>query len=702
MKNIVLSIGLLAGLSCAAQTYVINDDFDNNDNGWGEWRSRDSYAKVDDGHYLIENRHADNNAYFYKSFALDPNVDFVIETKMKVTEGPDDMGFGLIMFDDRVSDKRRWHYFRLSGNQYFSALTWEEETDESVYHQEWEQDTKLINGYGEYNTLKIVKEGTKFYFYINEKEVLKKNKIDFWGREIGFLLHDRNTVYIDYITIEQEGYEMTMITEVVEGAVKENLGEKINSEFDELGPLISHDGGTLYFFRKEHPDNMSDDDDVWYSKRMPNGDWSRAKNIGEPINNDSPNFLFSISADNNTMLIANQYDEYGNADGPGISIAYRTRNGWTVPEDVEVKDYYNNNKYTMNCLSPDQNVLIMALEREDSDAEGECDLYVSFRDDKGDFSKPLHTGSVLNSFGDDSTPFLAADGVTIYFSSNGHPGFGSSDIFMSRRLDDTWTNWSTPVNLGPQINTPDWDAYYSVPASGEFAYLVSSYDSYGEGDIFRIVLHEEAAPDPVALIYGTVLDSKTGDPIEAEITYYDMATREEIGSARSNPTDGSYSIILPYGKTYSFRAKEEGYIAISQNLDLTEVSEYQEIERDLLLTPIEVGQTIRLNNIFFEYDKATLLSESFEELDRLVKILKDNPKMEIEIGGHTDDQGSEDYNLNLSQERVNSVVAYLIENGIKESRLTGKGYGESNPIADNSTEQGQELNRRVEFSIIKN
>lgn len=691
---------LLIGSTATAQTYVIDDDFSTSDHGWDEWRDKDNFAEISRGHYLVENRSRDYSGYYYRSFGLNPEMDFSVETRIKQTEGVDDQGFGLIFFDERVTGDHRWHYFRVSSDQYYSVVTWDEGDDETVNYTDWKYDADVVNPLNEYNVLRMEKVGNKYIFYVNGEEILTKKNIDCWGKEIGFVLDDRMTVMIDYFRIEQDGYTFNTITEEIEGAVKENLGENVNSEYDELGPLISHDGSTLYFFREGHPQSMSDKDDVWYATRTEDGDWSKAINIGEPINNVSHNFLFSISADNNTMLIANQYDEYGNSDGPGISMSFRTRRGWTIPTDVEVKDYYNNNDYTMNCLSPDQNVLIMSLEREDS--EGECDLYFSVKDKKGKFSAPKRMGDVLNSWGDESTPFLAADGVTLYFSSDGFPGYGSNDIFMSKRLDDTWENWSEPINLGAQINTPYWDAYYSVPASGEFAYLVSYNESYGEGDIFRIVMAEEAAPDPVVLVKGTVLDSKTNEPVEAEITYYDISTREVVGTARSHPEDGSYSIILPYGVRYSFRAREDGYIAISENLDLSTVSEYKEIERDLLLTPIEVGQTIRLNNIFFETAEATLLAESYEELDRLIKILKDNPKMEIEIQGHTDNEGSDDYNLNLSQERVNAVVTYLIENGIKESRLTGKGYGEGSPIADNDTEEGRELNRRVEFSIIKN
>jgi outer membrane protein OmpA-like peptidoglycan-associated protein len=271
---------------------------------------------------------------------------------------------------------------------------------------------------------------------------------------------------------------------------------------------------------------------------------------------------------------------------------------------------------------------------------------------------------------------------------------------MSRRLDDTWQKWSEPVNLGPEINTNDWDAYYSVAASGDVAYMVSSAGGFGNSDIVRITLKEEVRPNPVALVSGKVLDQKTGKPVEATITYYSLADNIEAGTARSNAT-GDYSIVLPYGKAYGFRAQAGGYYAVSENLDLTGLKSYQEIKRDLFLVPIEIGQVVRLNNIFFESGKATLKPESFEELDRVVKLLTDNPTMEIDLAGHTDNVGTDEANQQLSDDRSKAVYDYLTSKGILASRLSTKGYGETKPIDTNDTEDGRSKNRRVEFTIRK-
>ena len=272
---------------------------------------------------------------------------------------------------------------------------------------------------------------------------------------------------------------------------------------------------------------------------------------------------------------------------------------------------------------------------------------------------------------------------------------------MTKRLDDTWTNWTVPQNIGKPINTPNWDAYYSIAASGEYAYFVSNENTKGGTDIFRIKLPKQIKPNPVVLVSGNVYNAKTKEPISASLLYETLPDNVNAGNALSSPDNGSYKIVLPYGKNYSFRAMANQFISVSENLNLDSIADYKEIKRDLYLVPIEVGQTIRLNNIFFDFGKAILRSESFPELDRVVKVLQENPTMEIEMSGHTDNVGSDVDNLSLSDNRAKSVKAYIVSKGIVESRIIAKGYGESKPMATNDTDEGKQLNRRVEFVILK-
>ncbi len=482
---------------------------------------------------------------------------------------------------------------------------------------------------------------------------------------------------------------------------KINLGKTINSEYSEYVPVIAPDGKTLFMFVLDHPENIGEGD-IWYSEIDSIGSWLPGKNIGFPLNNDASNFVISISPDNNTLFLSRKYKLKGKDivdNGKGFSISKRTKDGWSMPIDVVVKDFKNKNKYGEFCMSGNQKTLIHAIETDGT--FGDQDLYVSFKQTDGTWSTPKNLGKSINTAMAENSPFVANDGVTLYFSTNGRPGYGLNDIFMCRRLDETWTNWSEPLNLGPSINTKDFDAYFTIPASGEFAYLVSGENSYGKADIWKLKLPDVVKPQAVVLIYGKVLNSATKEGIEANITYRLLETNEEVGIASSNPKDGSYKIILPAGMVYSFMATKDNIYTVSQNIDLKNIKEYTEIERDLYLTPIMVGSTVRMNNLFFVTGKSEINKWSYPELQRLIDLMLKHKKMEVEIAGHSDNVGTDKINNTLSLERANAVRDYLISNGIEGERLIAKGYGKTKPLVSNDTEEGRQKNRRVDFTILK-
>lgn len=481
----------------------------------------------------------------------------------------------------------------------------------------------------------------------------------------------------------------------------ENLGSNVNTTYSELSPLIAPDSKKLFFIRCDHPQNteIGETQDIWFSKLEDDGKWSVAKHLGKPFNKASYNAVAGFSSDGNIRFIKGYY-ENGERKKLGISQCWLTNEGWSEPEGIDVKKFNKmyQGKYLHYYMHPDNKTLLMSFSEKDGDENS--DMYVSFKTGRNEFSQPVAL-TPLNTTGDDNGPFLAADGVTIYWSSDRQGGLGSNDIWMSKRLDDTWQKWSAPLNLGPSINTDDWDSYYSIPASGDYAYMVSSKNSIGKSDVVRIKLKEEFKPNPVVLIKGKVLDKKTNQPVLASINYVTLADNKEIGVTQSHPQTGEYQIILPYGKLYGFQATAKGYYSVSENLDVTDLKLYKEINRDLYLVPVEVGQVVRLNNIFFEFGKAVLKPESFIELDNVVKFMNENPSMEIALGGHTDNVGSDDYNLKLSTERSKAVLDYIVSKSIVNTRLSTQGYGKTMPVADNNTEEGKALNRRVEFTIIK-
>jgi outer membrane protein OmpA-like peptidoglycan-associated protein len=480
-----------------------------------------------------------------------------------------------------------------------------------------------------------------------------------------------------------------------------NLGPAINSKNGEGQSVISADGKEIYFWRELFRQSAGTTiQSAWYARQDSTGKWLPARYMSKPFNTDmNSSGIFNISPDNNSILIRG-YFKYSDRLKSGVSIVTRGARGWNDPVGLEVPGYteLEKGRFSGAFLMPDGKGILFYMSETPGTTDN--DLYVSFKKEDGTYTRPAPIPAI-NTPADESTPFIASDNKTLYFSSNREGGLGSNDIWKTTRLDDSWQKWSAPQNLGPTINSADWDAYFSLDAKGEYAYMTSSKNSLGGSDIVKIKLAVENKPQPVVLVKGKVLNKNTNQPIEAKITYENLATGLNQGVAVSNPLTGEYQIALPYGINYGFNATAQGFISISDNLDLTTVSEYKEEKRDLFLVPLETGQVIRINNIFFETAKAELKPESFSELNRLVKLMQQNPNMEIAIAGHTDNVGSEESNQKLSTDRSKSVLDYLVTNGIAAARISSGGFGKTKPVAPNETEEGRAINRRVEFTVVK-
>jgi len=558
----------------------------------------------------------------------------------------------------------------------------------------------------------------------------------------------------------------------------ENLGNAVNSEYLELHPVMAPDGKTLYFTRKNHPSNkfgaigsetIAGSQDIWYSENN-GGIWTPARRMSDVLNRDQYNTILSISPDGQTILVKGAYVN-GQYQSRGFSIAKKTANGWSVPEKLNIPSYekMNKGKNETAFLSMDGKILLMAFsEKRNSDKD---DLYISFLND-GEWSKPQNLGSKINTEYTETTPFLAADGRTLYFSSDRPGGLGNADIYMAKRVGkDDWSNWRAAVNLGAPINTEDFDGYYTLPAKGDYAYFLSSKGSLGKKDIFRYLapknedseaissssgsnsgikgqtsdtnakngadlaknkagaeaersegtrspddalvvqgniqgdkrLGSSESSEPVVLISGKVKNTQTGKvPEGAAITYEDLKTGKTIGIATPDPSTGQYKLVLPYGINYGITAKAKGMLPSSINLDLSKLrGRYLELdERDLVMAPIAKGSIVTINNLFFELNKATLTPESEPELKRIVSVMNENKTLAIEISGHTDNTGSDEFNNRLSFDRANAVRDYLLNAGIDGNRIKSKGYGKTKPKEINDTEEGRAANRRVEFVIL--
>lgn len=381
----------------------------------------------------------------------------------------------------------------------------------------------------------------------------------------------------------------------------ERLSNNVNSPYKEFGPLLSPDGATLFFSRRNHPDNtggLKDKEDIWYSEMdTTTGEWGIAKNLGIPINTIGPNFINSITPDGNSiiLLLGNQYTEDGRLKA-GVSVSSKSESGWSKPKALEIVNEYNNSPKANYFLANNRKILLHSVERDDT--YGDRDIYVSFLQSDGKWSEPANIGPIVNTASEETSPFLAADDKTLYFSSRGFSGFGGNDVFITRRLDDTWKNWSEPENLGPAINSERDDYFINIPETGKYAYY-SKEISDDDADLYRLALPIFHQPLPTVSIRGKVVHSKTKKPIAAKIIYEELPSGKEIGIAESDSLTGEYQIVLPSKAVYGFRAEAAGFLPISQNVDLRNQKENMELNQDLVLVPIKVGETIVINNIFF-------------------------------------------------------------------------------------------------------
>ncbi len=696
-KIFLLLIIFLINFDLISQTNLIYDEnFNDSNTEWDKNDKNEGYSNVQNGVLMIKSSPEASLHWFGSQIFINYKMDFTIETQIKQVSGKNSQGYGIIW------GSRGWensYFFLISSSGYYSVGAYFRSEYEEI--QPWTK-CENINPIRTYNTLAVEKIDKTYIFYVNDDAVYTTNFRPFYGQIQGFMLQGDVNCYVDYLKVYNDKPDID-IAEIQFKGSKKNIGPKVNCSETDIAPIISADGKILYFARGNYKGNYNgtnDEADIWYSEKLPDGSWSAAKNIGPPLNNTGVNVVVNAMPDGNTLFLEGLYNSDGSfRSDQGISVTHRTANGWAVPKQVKIDNFYNKNIYETYFFTTDQRVLIMSIERDDT--YGDKDLYVSFRKSDGSYSEPKNMGPVLNTFGDEGTPFMAPDNKTLYFSTSGMKGFGSNDIFMSKRLDDTWLNWSKPKNLGEEINTSDWDTYLSLSARGDTAFLVSTANSYGYEDIFIIAMESDFKPEPVVLIKGKVLDYETKKPVGAEITYQDLATGEEVGIAQSDPKTGAYQIVLPYGKLYGFRAEADKYIAQNENIDLRKVSGYQEITKNLYLMKMEVGEVIVLNNVFFEKASPKLINTSYSELDRIVKIMKDNPTMKVELMGHTDNRGDKDLLMKLSQDRVDAVKNYLVSKGISATRIKTSAYGGTQTIHKNDTEFEHSKNRRVEFKILE-
>ena len=556
------------------------------------------------------------------------------------------------------------------------------------------------------------------------------------------------------------------------------LNDKVNTRYNEVSPVISPDGKSLYFFVANHPENTfgkEGSQDIWVSTLDSKGEWTKASHMGAPLNQNRYNQVYNFMPDGSIFIRGGH-----GKNSKGFSIATLS-GGWT---ELKVTDFESMDKGAFNgaTISSDGKQMIIYFSEKERDKFS--DLYLSSQQPDGHFSKPVKLK--ISSIADDYAPFLAPDQKTLFFASNrfAKDRVGGSDVYKVTRLDDTWANWSEPVNLGRAVNTPSEDAYFSIDVGGNIftaragatvdggnfdllilkprnikilltvnvysqktqqplvaavevkmkdqksinaktttvgrfethipevnAYTISAASTgylpftqeYKVPKLKRdTTLHVDIYLTSIAkqlTLSGDLIDKKTSNLVlNGKVTI--VLKSDRTVEYKLNSPEGKYQQDIPGLGWYLFAASAEGYLNATDSV-LVENSDVTPVIKNIILTPLEVGITVRLKNIYFDFDRTTLKLESFVELDKVVDFLKQNSNVSVEIAGHTDSKGADTYNANLSQGRSQSVVDYLVSQGIDKSRLQAHGYGESKPIDSNDTDEGRANNRRVEFTVVK-
>ncbi|HUS02101.1 MAG TPA: OmpA family protein [Chitinophagaceae bacterium] len=481
----------------------------------------------------------------------------------------------------------------------------------------------------------------------------------------------------------------------------QNAGD-INSIDPEYYPSLTIDGKKIVFTRRVHGSDGKGKQIVgnedFYESEFINGKWNEAKalegNINSPQYNEGAQ---NISQDGQWLIFTGCLfpEGMGSCD---LYISYLTKQGWSKPENLG-RNVNSEFWETSPSLSPDKKDLYFTSSV--PGGFGGDDIWVCHRSANGKWGPAQNLGPEINSPGNERSPFIHSDNQTLYFNSTGQPGYSEkADLFVARKQPDG--KWSKPENLGYPINTIDEETSLIVSSDGKTAFYASDRtDSKGGLDIYTFELREDVRPAKTLWVKGKVFDKKTKEGLPSSVELTDIVSKQPISRLQTDE-DGNYLVTLPVGKDYAFNVNRKGYLFYSENFSLAKNAPDSVYHIDIPLQPIEANASIILKNVFFDTKQTQLKPESITELDNVVLLMNENPKLKIQIGGHTDNVGKPADNVKLSLGRAVSVVNYLLGKGIKNDRLTFKGFGETKPIADNNSEQGRALNRRTELIVISN
>lgn len=480
-----------------------------------------------------------------------------------------------------------------------------------------------------------------------------------------------------------------------------NLGDQINSAFSEYHPSMPADGSYIIFTVREksesaHCRSMDGTFEDFYISTMGENGWTKRVNIGPPVNTDCNEGAANVSPDGRYMFFAAN-NRKGRDESMDIYLVEKKGSIWSEP--VNLGSPINTDAFeSQPSFSSDGKTLYFVSNR--LGGLGGNDIWYSQRQSDGTWSNPINLGAPVNTVGNEISPFIHPDGVTLYFCSDGQEGMGGYDFFVARK-DPSSMLFGEPQNLGYPINTVADERSLMISADGTRGFFASNQlGGLGQYDLYMFEIPQAFRPNPVTYLKGKVFDKKTRVPLQSSFQLIDVETGDIVVESASDPMSGEFLVSIPSDKRYALNVSKNGYLFFSESYEVKTNDSLHPFLVDIPLQPIEVGGSVVLKNVYFNTDKYDLLNESKVELNKLVELLRANPSLKIELGGHTDNVGNKTYNQKLSENRSKSVFDYLVMQGIAASRLSYKGYGDTQPIADNTTEEGRALNRRTEFKVI--
>ena len=578
-----------------------------------------------------------------------------------------------------IADPKYVDAYLSLGGIYGEIKNYKSSTDN--YEKAFALDSNYTNGYKLPYSINLAGQGRFEEALATINSLLSKEKLSSTSRKAGEYRKKTYQFAVDYAVKNQKSaYQFTPV----------NLGDSINTTKSEYYPSITINDSLFVFTRRGEGIR----EDFVESTILPGRQYSKSKIISGSINEEPSKGAINISQDGEWLIFAGNFPSNGYG-GFDLYISYLTPQGWSEP--INLGPQVNSEFWESSpSLSPDKNTIYFSSNR--PGGYGGKDLYVSHRMPNGKWSKAENMGPSINTAGDELAPFIHADNNTLYFTSDGLPGYGGSDLFLIKRKNAN--EWTNPENLGYPINTIENEGSLFIASNGIDAYYASDRaDSHGGLDLYRFELRPDIRPAKTLYVHGIVFNKKDNKGIPATVELIDNLTGQTSSKVQTDE-QGNYFITLPVGKDYIFNVNRKGYLFYSDNFFLSQKAPDSVYEKNIPLQPLEVNASIVLNNIFFETNKFDLDPKSQIELNRVVQLLTENATVKIEISGYTDNVGNPVDNLTLSKNRAKSVVNYLISKGIATQRLIAKGYGETKPVSANKTEEGKARNRRTELKVI--